>query len=197
MGHLFAPALAALTITATALLATIPAAGAATLNTVGGQLIGASNVLVDGLFYDVQFVDGTCIAVFDGCDAASDFTFQSDGDAFLASHALHNQVFYDGPQGNFDSAPELTFGCGASDVCNAMTPYALNLYWYANNRDHEPDDSVAWNGFYVDNKSLSTTTDGYNVWAVWTLVPEPNTALLVTVGLVMVSLRRRRCAASR
>ena len=37
-------------------------AGAATLNVSGGQLLGASGVIVDGISYDVEFLDGTCIA---------------------------------------------------------------------------------------------------------------------------------------
>jgi hypothetical protein len=36
-------------------------AQAVTLNVIGGQLIGASNVLVDGSLYDVQFLEGSCI----------------------------------------------------------------------------------------------------------------------------------------
>lgn len=34
-------------------------ASAATLNVVGGQLLGASGVIVDGSSYDVAFLDGT------------------------------------------------------------------------------------------------------------------------------------------
>ena len=66
---------------------------AATLNIVGGQLMGASNVLVGGNSYDVQFIEGTCIDLYNGCDEASDFTFQTEAAAILASQALHEQVF--------------------------------------------------------------------------------------------------------
>ncbi len=38
-------------------------AQAATLNVIGGQLMGASDVLVYGILYDVQFPVGTCIAL--------------------------------------------------------------------------------------------------------------------------------------
>jgi hypothetical protein len=65
---------------------------AVTLDVVGAQLMGASNVLVDGSLYDVQFVDGSCIDVFNGCDDVSDFTFQSQAVASLASQALVDQV---------------------------------------------------------------------------------------------------------
>ena len=81
------------------------AAQAATLNAVGGQLMGASNVLVDGNLYDVQFLGGTCIALYNGCDAVSDFTFQTSAAAGLASQALLDQVFIDGGGGSFDTDP--------------------------------------------------------------------------------------------
>ena len=63
-------------------------AQAATLNVVNGQLMGASDVLVDGSLYDVQFLAITsCIDQFDGCDEASDFTFHTLAAATLASQA--------------------------------------------------------------------------------------------------------------
>ena len=60
-------------------------AQAATLDIVGGQLMGASGVLVDGNPYDVEFVDGTCIDLFSGCDEASDFTFHTRSESLAAS----------------------------------------------------------------------------------------------------------------
>jgi hypothetical protein len=68
-------------------------AQAATLNVVGGQLHGAFGVDVGGTLYNVEFLDGTCIALFNGCDAVSDFTFQSSALAAAASQALLDQVF--------------------------------------------------------------------------------------------------------
>ena len=92
-------------------------AQAATLNVVGGELLGASGVIVDGSLYDVEFADGTCIALYDGCDETSDFTFTDLASAVLASQALLDQVFLDGPSGNFDTQPALTTGCGTSREC--------------------------------------------------------------------------------
>ncbi len=63
-------------------------AQAATLNVIGGQLHGAFDVNVGGSLYDVEFVDGTCIALYGGCDEASDFTFQTCASAQLAAHVL-------------------------------------------------------------------------------------------------------------
>ena len=60
-------------------------AQAATLNVLGGQLMGASGVDVGGSLYDVQFLDGTCIDLYSGCDDVSDFTFQTQFYALLAA----------------------------------------------------------------------------------------------------------------
>jgi len=76
---------------AAALTVATPAAAAVTLQT-GGTVTGATGVAVNGMLYDVEFRDGTCGAVFGGCDQPSDFTFntQAAGDAAVA--ALISQV---------------------------------------------------------------------------------------------------------
>jgi hypothetical protein len=55
-------------------------------------LDGATGVELNGSFYDVEFVDGTCVVLFSGCDSTSDFGFQSDVDAVAAAQVLINQV---------------------------------------------------------------------------------------------------------
>ena len=97
-------------------------ARAASLNVAGGQLMGATGVFVDGTSYNVAFLDGTCIALYDGCDEASDFTFQTAALATLASQALLDQVFLDGI-GLFDSNPALTNGLTHANTGSALTPY--------------------------------------------------------------------------
>lgn len=86
--------------------AAIPASAVTLDVDANGQLLGASGVEVDGSFFDVEFVDGTCIEVFSGCDEASDFIPFSGSPAL----ALLEQVFLDGPFGQFDSEPELING---------------------------------------------------------------------------------------
>ena len=77
---------------------------------------------VGGTLYNVEFVDGTCAAVFTGCDATSDLTFTTSADALTAGQALLDQVFLDGSAGNFDSHPERTLGC-PPDSCVALVPF--------------------------------------------------------------------------
>src|SRR5687767_14679766 len=99
-------------------------AQAAVLQVSGGELTGALGVNVGGTLYDVQFVEGTCVGLFSGCDEASDFTFTSAESAVQASQELLNQVFLDVAQGNFDTQPELTLGCEEPAACVAFTPFA-------------------------------------------------------------------------
>jgi hypothetical protein len=117
--------LRSLSVSLAVLLAASGASGAS-LMVSGGQLVGALNVDVSGNLYDVEFLEGTCVSFFDGCDSAADFPFSDATETTLAAQALLDQVFLDVEAGSFDSDPGLTFGCTAgSTSCNAMTPYTF------------------------------------------------------------------------
>ena len=167
-------------------------ASAATLNVVGGQLLGASDVIVDGTLYNVAFLDGTCIDLFSGCDEVSDFTFQTGAAALLASQALLDQVFFDGAF-LFDTDPELTVGCTDDVVCRAITPYAFGgggvLIAIAANVAGVAVDTVGFSGIAI---GVDMVLVDDIVYAVWALVPEPGTAVLMGLGLLGLSVRKRR-----
>ena len=172
-------------------------ATAATLNVVGGRLAGASGVQVDGELFDVQFLDGTCGEVFDGCDSLSDFDFDTRSSAESAAQALLDQVFLDGESGAFDTSPGLTFGCDYNTWCMAWTPYeqadfGAGVFGVHAMAAQNPspvygnDSSTSWGIWdYYD-----TSEEGQYVWVAWTPIPEPSMNLLMLLGLAGLSWRR-------
>lgn len=173
-----------------------------------GELFGASGVDVDGVLYDVTFVDGTCASLFTGCDDAADFTFTTQASALAASHALLAQVFVDGPVGNFDSQPIQTNHCRISLFCEVLTPFAIagvGLVATGVASNYAGPDSLfaadhvstsVWN--VLTNTMIDPATSDAYVFATWTAqaspVPEPSTLFLVATGLVVGigGWRRRR-----
>ena len=111
-------------LVATLLAAVTGAWAAPTLKVEGGILKGAQGVDIGGTLYNVSFADSTCVAVFSGCNEPSDFLFQTQAQAPAAAQGLLDQVLVDGAAGNFDSRPELTFGCSESTYC-----WVLSFYW--------------------------------------------------------------------
>ena len=92
-----------------------------------GQLIGALGVQVGDDYYDVEFIDGSCAAVFDGCDEVSDLPFgASEKKARDASNELLRQVLQDGPLGAFKSTPSLIRGLEDEKYGFLYTPRGLN-----------------------------------------------------------------------
>ncbi|WP_281927998.1 VPLPA-CTERM sorting domain-containing protein [Roseibium album] len=185
-----------------ALTATSGLAATVQLNVAGGQLLGARNVDVNGTFYDVEFVDGTCVALFNGCTSASDFDFSTRTLAVAAATSLMNTVFLDGPLGDFDSDPALTAGIERNflDVGFITIPYEFrpgSLRAGTISFFNEPDDF----DILTTLSSIKLTTDTSNsdeiVFARFTpsqitAVPLPASGLLLLAGLAGLGLGQAR-----
>ncbi|MEM8698383.1 MAG: hypothetical protein AAGF44_04390 [Pseudomonadota bacterium] len=173
---------------------------AASIITSGGQLVGARGVEVGSVSLDFDIVDGTCASVFNGCDEPGDFFFTDPTFAADAMFALRDQVFLDGPAGNFDSDPNLTLGCEVgSDDCGVFAPVAgaslgpdfVAAVGFLNRPDDQRDDRTAGAAPRFVNTDQLT-------WAVFSdasvaAVPLPSSlALLLGSLLFPLVLTRKR-----
>lgn len=105
----------------------------------GAELVGATNVKIAGSFYDVEFVDGTCIGLFSGCNENADFDFD-DATGDLAAQALLDQVF--GAGDLYDTNPEASAGLENTHYGDIWVPTHMrdaNHVWAAVVRNYEDD----------------------------------------------------------
>ena len=197
------PSLLAATIVAASVgMSAAAASAAAILDVIGGQLVGARDVLVGDTLYNVQFTEGSCVGFFDGCDEVSDFPFENADDALEAAQALLDQVFLDGPLGLFDTEPFATTGCIGDFICNAFIPFEVGdggafsiRSAFARNHLLETDDST----FTVIGLTPEQPFTDFNtaVLAVFSPartvdVPAPGALWLFGAALAGLAIARRR-----
>lgn len=195
--HFFRPLIASLIMGFAAFGMTVSSAQALPTLLVdgGGQLTGADNVDLGSLgSFDVRFLEGTCAAVFTGCDnAAADFDFQTDTDAAAAAQALMDQVFV----GIFDTDPTLTLGCGSLPDCIALVPYGFDSGFIETGQAHNNVIEIVDISFLgLSFQTNDTSRDVKQVFARFTraatTVPEPGTLALFGLGLLGLGLVQRR-----
>lgn len=169
-----------------------------------GILLGAKNVLVSGAYYDVEFVDGSCVQVYSGCDEATDFAIDTLAGATAATQALMDQVFLDVAAGSFDTRPELIRGCAFGRRCIAITKYIPGFVITSPrtvNDQNEAFDGVVVGGSdaYSQQPATSTTNSGQVTFARWSPAPLPVPAsawLMISALAAVFGARRWRARAT-
>jgi len=181
------------------------------LNINGDTLMGASGVDVNGALYDVQFLDGTCSDLYNGCDQNTDFPFTNPNDlndsALLnaAMTALFEQVLL----GVFDTNPDLTNGCVVAGGCQINTPLfkggsnefigaigAYNSTAVEQNQAGNFDHLTAGSVYFNSNPLAHSPDTDASVFAVWTqtaVVPVPAAVWLFGSSLIgLIGMRKRQ-----
>lgn len=177
-----------------------------TWNADNTQVTGATGLEMDGMLFDMEFLGGSCIDSFSGCDENSDFLIAGAGGK---THADLMPVFYDAfisevifsDNDSLDANPSLAFGCQARFHCFTLAPIQLvgsvvvDTTWVRNN--------VVPNDLYdavTDRlpRLNSGTTEDAN-WARFTKkaasVPESGTLALLAIGLAGLGMSRKSQAA--
>ncbi len=171
-----------------------------------GILTGADDVDIGGTLFDIEFIDGRCVDLFDGCDEASDFDFPSQAVAEQAGQALLDQVFLDGPLGDFDSVPEITLGCYFFDSCAILSPFSVSDVVATMIRVFNDDaDVTETDRVETQNLNIFTNTTDFPEFVFFrvkrpepTAAPEPGTLSVLVAGLAgLAVMRRRRSSAGR
>ncbi len=160
-----------------------------------GKLTGAAGVKVGLNYYDVEFLSGTCIQIFSGCDSLDDLFFKDGSLAQAASQALLDQVLIDGSQGLFDSQPTLLpITNSSSIVANIFTPYNVDMsantvsIRSARNYSGEVADTIVTLNLSRAGPSSSSV---YAKWSLATPVPAP-LPILGAVAAIGWSRKLRR-----
>lgn len=159
------------------------------------KLSRVTNIDVDGVLYDVEFIDGTCADLFDGCNATSTLPFNSItelGNAFTALMMVPGFSSYFGVNTPYG----MLTGLEIFNSNSIWTPYNI-IGFDADYLEVRVFDNTLASSVFVQvspSSALDTyITTGLATYAVWTPteVSEPTTVAILALGLLGLGLRRK------
>lgn len=165
------------------------------LKFINGELIGADNLVVNNRLYNVRFIDGSCVSLFEGCDEASDFIFKTRVEAAEAARVLIEKVFIDSPNLLLDTRPQLTRGCESDGIvpqCIVSTVIFENSAITTLTINGSNNSSDWAQGYFAGAETIFDTTKENNlVYAKWQAVsvsaPTSLTLFLLVIFMILVS----------
>lgn len=173
---------------------------AAILTDGANQLVGATGVAINGAFYDVTFVDSSCVLLFSGCDAGSDLDFQHQTSAQAAGQAIMDQIYT--PNAFYDLNPEQTTGVIDFSIGAIVIPYGipvvsgnLDVVQVLNYGGINDSSDTVMNCLSCLNENDDTGNHDRRVYALFNevgTVPLPGSWLLFLGGLASLTARCRR-----
>ncbi len=172
------------------------------------QLHGFTDVLVEGALYDVQFMDGTCNSLFNGCE---DFTFTTETSAVAAGRALASLINTTEiiPNYHYNSYPHYIFGIKQPDNITIATPYKSEDYDYSGQvkkklyysyinylyPGHTPVNAQTFSLYIWPDTYIPGERSTFAVWTPATSVPVPSSILLLGSALAgLATYRKKRLA---
>ena len=177
-------ALIAFIATAFAMAYSFPAT-AGTLLVSGGVTRGVTGLNVGGTFYDVAFLDGTCISVYSGCDSNSDFVQVGSQGASAVANVLNQNA------GAFTSVLGCTeFPCKIAITTSLVGDLTYGPLVYGGPTSWITTDFQSWPSEDFSN-SGSFTYARFSL-GVAPSVPEPATWAMMLIGFGAVGYRMRR-----
>ncbi len=173
-----------------------------------GQIVGANNVEVviggESKLFDIEFIDGTCVGLFDGCNSPDDFALPHGNavDAIysaLESEMLNTVITANGVLYDIHGNPALVRGCEEDDSCAFYIPFYIDpdvylghkyAQWWPDTDYFNIEDT---GGPLPGERYIDLTDDPRITYArVVAAVPEPATLTLLAIGVLGMAANRRR-----
>lgn len=177
-------------------LSSTAASGARLVHDSQGKIVGVQGIKIDKE-YNVRFVEGTCAALFSGCDEMTDFPVDVGGSVGRAS-VLKNTLYFLGGVSN----PSQFLGCESSITCSIYLPGAYGgnpNYFFGGVLTMVGNPLPGFTGWSFGvgrfDKDIDTGTVAEATFAIFTevtAVPEPATWVTMIAGFALVGSTVRR-----